>query len=265
MLRSAIVALALIAACGPGRTTFVRYPGAPAAFDPKASDPQAVAIAQKVFAAAGGPGHWDQAKQLRWAEQITSDGKVVVDGEEAWDRWNARFWGLLHRADGDVAVGYELYGTFTMGYGQRGKHKMLLDADSLKQALAAARSRFDMDTASLTLQFLMLDPGTTLKYLGAAADTPNADEIQITFADPLRRDFQFHAVVDRTSNQITRLEMTKAGTNQTIGYTLGDWVTVDGMKFATSRKDLGSSDTIAIHDVRVSAPDDDLFIAPMAQ
>lgn len=260
-----LLLLLLVVACAPARTTFVRYPGSPATFDPSASDPKAVAIAQKVFAAAGGPGHWDHAKQLRWSQTVTSNGQTAADGEEAWDRWNARFWGLLHRTDSDVAVGYELYGTFAMGYAQQGKHKSPLGASDLAQALGVAKAHYDRDTAVLALQFLMLDPGAKLTYVGPAADVPNADDIQVAFADPLRREFEFHAIVDRTSNLIARVELKKPGTNEMIGYSLADWVTVDGLKFASTRTDLGSSDKVAIHDVQVSAPDDDLFIAPMAQ
>ena len=265
MARSLSLVVLVLLACAPARTTFVRYPGAPAAFDPSASDPKAVEIAQKVFAAAGGPGHWEHAKQLRWSQTVAAGGQVALDGEEAWDRWNARFWGMLHRADGDVAVGYELYGTFAMGYQQRGKHKAPLDAGGLAQALGVARAHFDRDTSMLALQFLMLEPGVKLAYAGPASDVTNADDIQVTFADPLRHEFEVHAIVDRTSNLIARVELKKVATGQLVGYELADWVTVDGMKFASSRKDLGSGDTVAIKDLRVSDPDDDLFVAPLAQ
>ena len=67
-------AIALVA-CGPGRTTFARYPGSPPAFDRATADPKALAIADKVLAAAGGAERWKAAKQLRWKEAITHDGK----------------------------------------------------------------------------------------------------------------------------------------------------------------------------------------------
>src|SRR5688572_19946699 len=106
-----IGALALVA-CGPSRSSFARYPGSPTAFDKAGSEAKAVEIAEKMFAAAGGPGNWEKAKQIRWKQIVTADGKVTIEVEEAWDRWNARHHARLKQnPETDLVVGYELYGT----------------------------------------------------------------------------------------------------------------------------------------------------------
>ncbi len=266
-MQRALLCVVLLA-CGGSRATFARYPGSPAAFDRTACDPKALEIADKVFAAAGGPGNWDKAKQLRWDQTISAGGEVKLEGEEAWDRWNARHWGHLHGNDGEVVVGYELYGTFKMGYGVAGKHHEKLAPESLQTAIGVAKARFDADTALMTLQFLMLEPGVKLKYIGTAADDTGADaadDIQVTFTDPLRQGLEYHAIVDRATSTIARVEMIKAGTMQKIGYSLASWVTVNGMKFATARKDLGSEETVAIKNLKVSEPEDELFVQPFDQ
>jgi len=267
MTRLLLCSAIVLAACGSSRSTYARYPGAPAAFDRAGSDPKALEIAEKVFTASGGPAHWEKAKQIRWKQTITSDGKVTVDGEEAWDRWNARHHGRLKRGESDVVVGYELYGKFSMGYAEEGRKKEILDDESRQKAIKVAKDAFNVDTSVLTLQFLLLEPGATLKYIGPAKDdggNENYDDIQATFADPLRSGLEFHAVVDRTTNLIHRIEILKAGTTQKIGYSLKDWTTVGGLKFAASRTNLGySGETIAIKEIKVSDPDDDLFIAPL--
>src|SRR5687768_3911976 len=99
-----LMCFALIAACGPGRTAYERYPKAPAAFEKDKSDPKAVEIAEKVFATAGGTGNWDKAKQIRWQQIVTTSGKVSANGEHVWDRWNARHFGKLNRPDGTSIV-----------------------------------------------------------------------------------------------------------------------------------------------------------------
>jgi hypothetical protein len=105
-----LLCFALIVACGPGRTAYHRYPGAPATFDKAGSEPKAVEIAEKVFAAAGGTGNWEKAKQIRWRQVVTSSGKLAADGEHAWDRWNARHMGRLNLTDGSaIVVAYSLY------------------------------------------------------------------------------------------------------------------------------------------------------------
>ncbi|MEO8703312.1 MAG: hypothetical protein ABI867_24915 [Kofleriaceae bacterium] len=260
-------AIALAAACGSSRSTFARYPGAPAAFDRAGSEAKAVEIADKVFTASGGPGNWDKAKQVRWKQNVTSDGKAAPEIEEAWDRWNARHAGSLTRGDGSIKVGYELYGKFSMGFMQRGQKKEILDDESRTKALGTAKGVFNIDTAVLTMQFLMLEPGAKLKYVGTAKDdagSENYDEVAVTFDDPLRKELEFHVVVDRTSNLIARIEMLKIGTTQKVGYSLKDWTTVNGLKFAASRTNLGySGETTAITEIRVGEPEDELFIAPL--
>src|SRR5688572_26991257 len=109
-----LLCLLAVAACGPGRTSYARYPGAPVAFDRATADPKALEIADKVFAAGGGPGNWEKAKQIRWTQTTTTDGKVVQSGEQAWDRWNGRHYGRLKGAESDLVVAYELYGDFAI-------------------------------------------------------------------------------------------------------------------------------------------------------
>lgn len=270
MTRSLLfTALVIATACGSGRTTFARYPGAPAAFDRAGSDPKAVEIAEQVFAACGGPAGWDKAKQIKWKQTVTSDGKVTLDGEQAWDRWNSRHYGRIHRGEnGDLVVGYDLYGSHAIGFMESEKEvKHNLDEGGRTKALKIAKDAFSVDTAVMTLQFLMLEPGSKLAYVGQAKDeagSDNYDEVKVTFADPLRADLEFHAVVDRTSHLIQRIEILKIGATQKIGYTLKEWTTAGGLKFAASRGNMGySGETIAIKDIAVGNPEDSLFIAPI--
>lgn len=265
-----LCSLALTVACGPGRTAFQRYPNAPAAFDRAGSEPKALAIADKVFAAAGGPGNWDKAKQIRWRQTVTSDGKVVLDGEETWDRWNARHQGRLVRAGNpDVVIGYELYGKFSMGFLDKGLGKTTtMDDDSRAKGKKTLQERYNVDTAVLCLQFLMFEPGAKLAYGGSVKDDAgNADaydDVKVTFADPLRENLEFHAIVDRKDSMLVRIEIIKAGTIEKIGFTLKDWTTVGGLKFASARTNLGyAGETAAIKDIRVGEPEDSLFIAPI--
>jgi hypothetical protein len=256
----------LAAGCGSQRSTFVHYPGAPAAVDRSASDAKALQIADQVLAAAGGAAAWSHAKQLRWEQAVSADGQVTASGEQAWDRWNARHWGLLHREGNDVVVGYELYGDSKMGYAHEGKHSEKLDPQTLAKALDLARARFAVDTAVLAMQFLMLEPGAKLKYVGAASDdtgTDAADELAVTFADPMYKGYEFHPIVDRATSTIARVEIAKDGAAGRVGYALQGRVTVGGLKFATARKDLGSSDTVAIKNLRVTEPEDSLFVMPI--
>jgi hypothetical protein len=255
-------------ACAPSRTTFARYPNAPAAFDRTASEPKALEIADVVFKTAGGPGNWDKAKQIKWRQTITSDGKPLLDGEQAWDRWNARHYGRLHRPELDAVVGYNLYDKFSMGFLDRGhdKHETM-DEESRQKAVKTAQERFNVDTAVMCLPFLMFEPGAKLAYVGPVHDDAGKeafDDVKITFADPLRSALEFHAIVDRETHLIARVEIFKTGTTEKTGYILKDWTTAGGLKFAAARVNLGyAGETTAIAEISVSDPDDTLFIAPL--
>jgi hypothetical protein len=264
-----VLALLGFVACGPGRTAYARYPGAPAEFDRTASDPKAIEIAEKVFAAAGGPGNWDAAKQITWRQVVTVDGNVRADAVQVWDRWNARHYGRLRRGeDTEYIVAYDLYGSHVMGFVQKGKKQQNFDEPTRKQYVGVARDGFNETTAVLALQFLMLEPGAKLEYIGGAIDDAGEehyDELKVTFADdPMRKGLELHPIIDRNTNLPVRIEIYKAGTREKIGYTLSDWTTVNGLKFARARGNLGySGEAIAISDIAISDPDDNLFIAPI--
>jgi hypothetical protein len=117
----------------------------------------------------------------------------------------------------------------------------------------------------MTMQFLMLEPGTKLAYVGPQNDEAGKDswdELKVTFADPLRQDLEFHPVVDRATSTLVRVEIYKG--TQKIAYTLKDWVTINGLKFAANRVNVGyAAETIAIKDIKVGDPEDSEFIAPI--
>ena len=264
-----LLCLLVVAACGPGRTSFATYPGAPATFDRSKADPKALEIADKVFAAGGGPA-WANAKQIRWTEVVTSDGKQVSDVEQAWDRWNGRHYGKLAGPEQDIVVAYELYGDFAIGYAQHGERrdkKQNFDEESRRKYVTIAKERFNQTTAVLALHLMLFDPGAKLEYVGPAKDeagNENYDELKVTFEEPLRKGLEFRLVVDRGTNLPQRIEVFKAGTQEKIGYTYKDWTTVGGLKFATARGNLGySGESIVVKDIKVGSPDDELYIAPI--
>jgi hypothetical protein len=264
------LALVLLAACGPGRTQAVHYPGAPLAFDRAGSDPKAVAIADKVIAAAGGAAAWNGVKQLRWSENVAMDGKVTLDFEEAWDRWNGRHYGRLHRDTADVVVMRSLYEEGGGAYaGKKVLHK--LTGDDEATATTEGKKRWEFDTAGLTMPFLLEEPGTKLAYGGEVPGEegkPPLDDVTVTFdAKDTNRTTTYHVLVNRDSNMIERLELLKAGQpdTQRIGYKLDKWTTVKGMKFPGELDNIGlKGEVITFKDVATGDPDDSLYV-PMVQ
>lgn len=259
----ALSVLALACACSPGRTTFQRYPNAAPTFDRAKSDPKAVELADKVVAAAGGMDKWNTVKQIRWSEQVTNAGKVVIDGEEAWDRWNARHYGRVFGDHGDVVVKRDLYGERHEVYGEQpGDKKAQLDPKDAEPALKIAIERWQFDTAALCMPFLLEEPGSHLAYVGKVqGEAGPLDVITLTFDpnDTARAGTSYQVGIDTTKNMIERIEVVKASGN--LGYKLSGWTDVNGMKFPTVLNNLGlTTEVINIKDIKIGDPEESLYV-----
>ncbi|MDB4953575.1 MAG: hypothetical protein JWO36_1144 [Myxococcales bacterium] len=261
---AAALAIAATASCGPGRTAFARYPGATPAFDRNASDPKAVAIADAVVAAAGGQERWAAAKQVRWSETIAHEGKPAFDGEEAWDRWQGRHHGRLHRDEGDMIVMRALYDDDSNVFIERSGQLVKLPPEEARHALPAAAERWQFDTAALCMQFLLEEPGTKLEYVGEPADDATLEDIKVSFdpKDTNRGGVTYQISVHKDSHVIERLMILKAGGN--IGYKLSQWVDVGGLKFPTLENNLGyAGEVITFKNITTGSPDELLYSPPI--
>jgi len=289
VMKVALAAMALIA-CGPGRTSFARYPAAATAFDRAGSDPKALEIADRVIAAAGGAAQWNQVKQLKWAQEITSDGKVVLAIDEAWDRWNGRHHGRLHNVasktystgvasnptqaragEGDVVVMRKLYEDGGTAMVDTGHGLQPLGVPETQRAMAAARDRWQLDSVTLCMPFLLEEPGTVLAYVGEVAGEPGKpplDDLKVTLdpKDP-NRTSTYHVMVNRETNLIERLEIIEAGQpdNRRSAYHLTQWTSAGGLKFATVLESVGvQGSVITYKDIAIGEPDDALYV-PVVQ
>lgn len=235
-----LVALAVVS-CAPSRTTMARYPNAAPAFDRAKSDPKAVEIADKVVAAAGGMDKWNAVKQLRWSLTITNDGKTVFDGEEGWDRWNARFYVRLIQDHGDMVVRRELYGDGAQAEAELpGNKKQKLDDKESPPAIKVATDRWQFDSAVLCAPFLLEEVGSHLDYVGKAqGDTGPLEVLKLTFdpADKARAGTSYQIDIDPQTFAVARVEIIKPGGN--IGYKGSAFTEVNGLKFPTVETNIG--------------------------
>jgi hypothetical protein len=169
----AVVIVASLLGCGgPARTSYAQYPGAPPAFDRAAAAPDAVALADKVIAAAGGAEKWARAKQIGWKQAVIRDGQPTASGAQVWDRWNARHWARVDQKEGaGVVVMYEIYGDFASGYmeGKSGIRQLLPGVDRI-DAVKMARKAWQRDATVTCLPFLLTEPGVKLELLGNVRD-----------------------------------------------------------------------------------------------
>jgi hypothetical protein len=262
--------LCLAAACGgPSRTTQARFPGSPAMFDRASAKPEALEIADKVVAAAGGAAAWDKAKMIRWKQQIIHEGKVAMSGSQAWDRWNARHWAELDQPEGtNVGVKYEIYGDYKAGYvlSKQGNPQPLPTKDTM-EALSRAKEAFPRDTTVMFAAFLLEEPGAKLEYQGKVKDEESGaefHELKVTF-DPketARAGVAFHVFADVNTFQVGRVQLDDAKGDRYM-YQLSNYQNVNGLQIATERKNLGSGETIKLSEIKAGEVNDELFTVPM--
>jgi len=267
-LRTLLILAALgTAACGSSRTAFQRFPGAPPTFDRAGSVPQAVAVADKVVAAAGGMDNWNKAKQIRWAEQKVTDGKVAMQGEEAWDRWNGRMYGRADGPEGAEIAVISLYGDFVLAFAEaKNGQKETFDGKEKAIAVDKLKLEYQLGVAAMTMPFLLEEPGAKLEYGGERKDGDKGyHDLKLSFpdADRLHAGLVYHALVDETSNVITRVEVEKPATGDRVGFELSDWTDAGGLKFPGTRKNLGSGELEKSSNIRIGEPDDALYTAPL--
>ena len=268
-MKHLLLALVLAAGCGgPARTTYARHPGAPAMFDRTTTSEETLAMADKVLAAHGGAAAWENAKQIRWKQTVVKDGTVTSTVEQAWDRWNARHWAQLEREKGGAfAVMYDIYGTFGAGYIQgRSGGKQVVPTGEAVEGVKVARNAWQRDATETLAAFQMFEPGAKLEYKGIAKDGDlELHEIQVNFdpKDTARAGLELHLYCDKDSFLVKRVAVHQANGDRS-AYELLSYQAIGGLQIATERKNIGSGETVKLTDVKVGAPDDDLFIAPVS-
>ena len=79
----------------------------------------------------------------------------------------------------------------------------------------------------------------------------------------------YYVVVDKQTSMVDQVEIVESGKedNQRIGYKWSDWVEAGGLKFATTRQNLGfAAEKITYSDIKVSeSPDEDLYVPTITE
>jgi hypothetical protein len=264
---SLLAAISLATACGPGRTTYARYPGGAELFDRTSQDAKALEIADQVIAAVGGSAKWTGAKQLRWGQSVQQDGKEVLGGEQAWDRWNGRHWGKAHREGGNIVVMRSLYEDDGKVFMEK-QEKLRKIEGGADDAIKRAKERWEFDTAILFMPFLLQEPGTKLEFAGEAKseDGKEQDALKVILDPKDRtRNAIYFVVVDRETHLIARIEIQDAGKgeNERRGYAITEWGDLGGLKYPAQVQNIGmKSEVVLFSNLKISGPDDDLWTPP---
>jgi hypothetical protein len=192
---------------------------------------------------------------------------AFAHGEQAWDRWNGRLYTRIEEPEGNANLAYDLYGTFSTSYREsKAGKKTPVEGSEKAKALALINTAFQTDLTVMFMPFLMQEPGTKLDYAGAVKDGEvEYHDIKISFAsgDTTHADLVYHAIVDKTTYVIRRVDVTRPTTSERLGFELSDWTEAGGLKLPGTRKNLGSGELAQSKDIKVGSPDDTLYMAPL--
>jgi hypothetical protein len=276
MRRGLCCLIGMVWACTPAppRTSFARYPGAPAEQDPSQSDPRALAVADRVFFAAGGQ-HWERARELRWtrtpvtvdprprrvsSKHSVSRSEVEPDPrapqDHRWDRWNGRYGVRTHHEGLDTFMVVDLHGPRVRGLVEHVGHAPI-QVDDVRHGSGGVRASWHAQTALLVLPLLVREPGARLEYLGRTHDeTGDFERLRLTFSpeDPLRSAAALELIVDE-HDAIAQVTIATATAGNT--YDLRDRVTVAGLAIPTTQLDLATGEITRISNIEITATVDD--------
>jgi hypothetical protein len=149
------------------------------AASPTASDPKAIAVAERVMEALGGEGAWNKTRYLRFDFAVDRGGKTVVRRAHTWDKWKGSY-----RVEGPDKDGKHLVVVMNLNRkeGQATRGGQALAGGELKTALDTAYAWWVNDTYWLLMPYKMQDPGVVLTLAGRETKGEESwDKVLLTF------------------------------------------------------------------------------------
>ena len=138
-------------------------------FDAEGSDPEAIAIADRVMEHLGGRDAWDRTRYLTWS---------FFGDDQVWDKWTGRF-----RWQEDSVV--VLMNINTMAGRAFSGGVEVTDNKALDDLLVKAHRNWANSSYWLLMPYKLKDSGVTLRHAGRGTmqDGRAADVITLTFKD----------------------------------------------------------------------------------
>jgi hypothetical protein len=235
-------------------------PCAPRA-ETKASDPQAVKIADQVMKSLGGKKRWDDLEGLRWTFGSSVGDTIRSTRRHAWNKHTN--W---HRVEGKTRAGQAYCFIHQVGtdQGMAWMDGVAIEGDSLQKLLKRAQSLWINDTYWMLMPYKLRDPGVTLKYDGESkAGGVTYDKLALSFENvgetPGDR---YWVYVNRGDHRVEKWEMVlQSDQPPPRAYTWEGWEQHDGLWFPTAhRQDKTNVFTNAVETVKGFGPTE--FVAP---
>ena len=229
-----IAALCMALCVAPARAA-----DAPAANPPdssRVSDPQAIAIADRVIAGLGGAERWNTLRGLRWSFESVLRDTVRSTRRHSWDKYSG--W---HKVSGTTRDGtaFTFIDNINTGEGRAWMNGHAIEGDSLAKLLKRAKSLWTNDTYWMLMPYKLRDPGVILKYDGQVREGDYiSDRLALSFEQvgetPGDRYWVF---VNRATHRVEKWEFILQGAAPPANvYAWEGWEQHDGLWFPTIKR-----------------------------
>ena len=249
---SLAIAAALVAGAGTG-----------ARAETAASDPKAVAIADKVMTALGGQKAWKGARFLRFDFAVDREGKALFSRSHTWDKWNGRYRLESTTKKGDPLVVLMNLNTKDGDAWLKGKK---LEGKEEKKQLDEAFGAWTNDTYWLLMPYKLRDPGVNLALAGEAKeDGKTWDKLLLSFDNVgLTPKDRYWVYVNRGSGLVDRWDFVLKGEKKPPStFTWEGWKAYGKIKLPNDH--VNAKDKVRIHHPVLDAPAsvaDSIFTTP---
>ncbi len=227
------------------------------------SDSMAVALAEKVLAAAGGHHGLAAANYLSFHFVIAADTVVVADWRHDWDRRANRY-----RLEGELPNGDHALVLMHLNNqtGRAFQNGQPVPVEEAKPLLAMAYSRFLSDFYWLLLPFKLQDPGACLEYQGIQSvnDTSFA-VLRLRFVGQagLTPENSYRLFIDPVSFRLHHWEFFATPQSEPLIAWWTNWQEFGGLYLATERRLEGTNRRIVFEELIVSSTvNESLFAVP---
>jgi hypothetical protein len=209
----------------------------PAGAETAASDPKAVAIAEKVMVGLGGQPRWDALRYLCWSFEPSVNDTVRVSRRHVWDKYTG--W---HRVEGVNRANqpYVYIENLNDSTGKAWVNGAAIEGDSLRKLLRSAHAAWINDSYWFLMPYKLRDPGVTLKYAGEAKDSAGTvyDKLALSFENVgMTPGDRYWVYVSRKSMRVEKWEHLLQGAEPPpVMWTWEGWEEHDRLWFPTAHR-----------------------------
>lgn len=254
-LACGVALLALASVAASRAQDDVAKPAAVAAFDPKASDAEAIELVRRLWDSMGGKAAWDAVAVLSFDALIESDGTPVRKTSWIWERATDRFRMEMKTKRGTLVALIDRKENRGVVL-ENGEKVAESDHDAV---LGAAKGFLEFDLNGLILPWRLMDAGVHLKNVEAVEIAGRKQpRVEVTFdaGHEMPPGTKYVLTLDPIGHRLAALAITVAGAppdSEPMNFAWIDWADVGELQFCVDKEGLNVPNRLVAENVATPA------------